>query len=145
METHYYIILILIAFAGGADAIIDTINFHYESSKLPNGLWWNPKFSWLSKWELTLQLPIPINTKRKWYYLWLYIPKYKERFPYSSTLLVFTTDAFHLFKSIKLNAIFLALTLALDLVVIDSILAFIILRIIYGIIFEQLFNRWLQK
>lgn len=145
MELHYYIILLLIAFAAGADAIMDAISFHYSSSKLPQNRWWDPKFSWYMKWKMTDYGTIIPNTKYKWYYLWLYKPVFEEKFMWSSTVLVFTTDAWHMIKSIKLNAIFLALTLALDLVVIDSILAFIILRVVYGIIFEQLFNRWLRK
>lgn len=43
----------------------------------------------------------------EWYYFG-YLPRYKERFPYSSTALVFLTDAWHLFKALMLMCIMLA-------------------------------------
>jgi len=131
--------------AGLADAIMDTISFHYNYSKLPQNRWWNPKFSWYMKWKMTDFGTIIPNTKRKWYYLWVYKPKYVEEFIWSSTILVFTTDAWHMAKSIRLNSIFLALALSLDLSVIDSVIAFVILRMVYGVIFELFFSWLLRK
>lgn len=145
MELYYYIIIILIVSASVADAIMDTIQFRLSSSRLPQNRWWNPQFSWYMKWKMTNEGCIIPNTKRPWYYLGLYKPTFVEKFMWSSTILVFTTDAWHMGKSLKLNAIFLAITLALDLVVIESILAFIVLRVVYGLIFELLFSWWLRK
>jgi len=136
------IIGVLVLIAALSDAVIDTLNFHYELSKLPQSTWWNPKYSWYRKWKITDQgLIIPNHkNKAKWYYLWVYRPNFVEAFPYSSTLLVFTTDAFHLFKSIRLNALFIALTVAFQFKLEDSIIIFLIFRAIYGVTFELLFR-----
>lgn len=57
--------------------------------------------SWKNKWywNITVQYGkhrLPYESK--WYYFGLYKPEFKERFPFSSTILVFTTDKWHLFK-----------------------------------------------
>lgn len=59
----------------------------------------NTNESWRNKWKLDIFGNL-IPYKKRWYHFWIY-PKYEERFPYSSTLLVFTTDGEHLFQYIK--------------------------------------------
>jgi len=58
--------------------------------------------SWKFKWKLNDHGKIITNNKRLWYYLWLWKPKYVERFPYSSEFLVFLTDPWHLFNTIRM-------------------------------------------
>lgn len=56
--------------------------------------------SWLNKWELRKGFPV-YNAVRPWYYLWLYRPRFIERFPYSSTWLVWLTDKWHLYNAFR--------------------------------------------
>ena len=53
--------------------------------------------SWKNKWKLdSLGNPYPVVNA--WYYFKLYTPEHEERHPYSSTLLVFLTDEWHMKK-----------------------------------------------
>jgi hypothetical protein len=83
----YIIIAILIYLSGCANGIMDTLQFHYKGSifeKL-NEYFWNPAKSWVNKYKhLNGELIKPLAAK----------------FPGSITWLVFTTDAWHLFKFI---------------------------------------------
>jgi len=55
------------------------------------------KNSWLNKWELDHEgNRIPVVDA--WYYFGLFKPEYEEKFPYSSTILVFLTDDWHFKK-----------------------------------------------
>ena len=51
-----------------------------------------------------------------WWYFGLFKPKYQEKFPYSSTILVFLTDEWHLKKWLM----FLCIEMAIALPVIDA-------------------------
>ncbi len=57
-----------------------------------NGSFWNSKLSWTRKYSKGL-----VPYQKKWYYFG-YKPAYKERFAFSSTILVFLTDGEHLFQ-----------------------------------------------
>jgi len=65
----------------------------------------NKRTGWLSKWETQQtdrgERPKPATKADKARYLWLYTPRHKERFPYSSTMMVFLTDGEHLFQLVK--------------------------------------------
>lgn len=65
--------------------------------------------TWLKKYKLEKNKLIK-DTKKYWYYLWIYTPKYKEKFVYSTTFLVFLTDRWHFFQFLFLRSIGLALT-----------------------------------
>lgn len=86
------IIFILCFSAGIFNGGMDDIQF--RDSWLKKYDWFNPLKSWVYKWK-TLGGVRVICTKAPWYYLWLYKPDYVEKFPYSSTILVFTTDGWH--------------------------------------------------
>ena len=100
--------LFLLMLAGMCNAVMDTLFSHYDISifKSLNPLFWNPEVSWKNKWAQ----PYPQPAEDKWYYFG-FIPPYKERFPYSSTIFVFLTDAWHLFKFFMLTFIFLGVVL----------------------------------
>jgi len=68
-----------------------------------DGMFWDPHKSWIKKWKSI------VRPYEYWYYLGLYKPTYQERFPYSSTFLVFLTDGWHLFKSLFLVCFVLAI------------------------------------
>jgi hypothetical protein len=57
--------------------------------------WWDKNDGWEYKWKLGL----PLMPRKKWYYLWIFTPKYKEKFLYSSTIFVSLTDGWHLFQN----------------------------------------------
>ena len=110
---------LLIILAGIANAYMDKINNWYNSrwlglsdnhwltkwarpyNLLQNGLADFNNGAWKNKWKLK-DGNIISNNKTIWYYLWLYKPKYKERFIWSSTILVKFTDGWHFFQSLMI-------------------------------------------
>lgn len=63
--------------------------------------YWNKSEGWLFKWKLDEDGERILNDKKRWYYLWRFTPKYKERFWGSSTAFVFLTDGWHLLQFIQ--------------------------------------------
>jgi len=139
ITTEYIIALVLIIIASLSGAMMDIIQFRY-SSKLPSK--WNPKNSWKNKWKLNYLYSPMITLKTPWYYFGIYKLEFVERFPYSSTLLVSFTDAWHMFKSIKLNSIFIAFAISMNIPYIEMVYVFFINRILYGLIFEYTFSKF---
>ena len=118
----------LVAFAAACEAIMDKVQFHYFNSIFSNTntynqLFWNPNESWKNKWASDLKT---------------------ERFPGSSTIFVFTTDAWHLFKFFNHTAVFIGLPL-LAFGSLNVVLAVILARITYGLVFTLFFDRILVK
>ena len=74
-------------------------------NNLGTSKYWNKGNSFLFKWELNTEGKEILQTKKLWYYLWVFTPKYAERFPYSSTALVALTDGWHLLNLLMLKAI----------------------------------------
>ena len=77
------IIIILMIFSGVAESITETLRWHYDKSVFKyfdNQYYWNPDISWQNKYESTITL--------------------KPKFFLSTSLLVWTTDAYHLFRTI---------------------------------------------
>ena len=80
-------------FAGIANAIMDiSSEGKFKNVKKPN--WWNKDGSWVNKWKKD-ENGKPISGK--------------EKFPLSSTALVFTTDAWHFFQMVMLTCFALAI------------------------------------
>jgi hypothetical protein len=105
---------------------MDKINFHFDKSIFfdkKNKLFWNPSESWKNKWKEDLKT---------------------EKFTGSSTIFVFTTDAWHLFKFFKNTSLFIGLPL-LYLGGFNIILSILIARIVYGLIFTLFFDKILVK
>ncbi len=118
---------VLIVFAAVSEAIMDKIQFHYDRSIFSDSklkqTFWNPNESWKNKW------------KDDWK---------TERFPGSSTIFVFTTDAWHLFKFFRNTSLFIGLPLLMfgfNHIIIEMIMA----RIMYGITFTLYFDKILVK
>lgn len=112
--------IILIIIAGFAEAIMDTLAHHFESSVFSklNPQFWNPIVSGANKWK---------DGKRE----------NGEKFFLSSTLLVGVTEAWHLFKMIRTLLLFssaslIGYALTGNIWVPISIMS---LRVVYGIIF----------
>jgi hypothetical protein len=102
-----------------------------------NPSFWDPQKSWVFKWCYPLQ-----PSEKKWYYFGVY-PRYKERFPYSSTILVWTTDAWHLFKALMLGCIMVAIVNYS--VIIHPFIDFILLYSTFTFAFEMFFSYILRK
>ncbi len=103
--------------------IKDTLQFHYQQSfwRRFNYWFWNPEYSWENKY-------VKGSRFKKWLF---------------KNPLAFTTDAWHLFQFIELNAIITAISLPTILIYnswIIAIFAFAIIRLLYmfaGFIFYK--------
>lgn len=89
----------LVLIAGLANGVMDTLQFHYSQSIFPaDSEFWNPDLSWRNKWKQDDDVLIfPLT------------PRYIG----SSTFLVWTTDAWHLFQMIMFFCLRTAIVLAL--------------------------------
>lgn len=151
-------LFILYIIAAISKSIMDTIKFHWSDSKfsnIKNRFWYEWFQSTGSKKYKTDSNGnfIPLD-KAPAYYLWLYKPKYKELFWYSTTALVLFTDAWHFFQLIMLTGLQLIIislilkpidiSLVHGLPLIDIInlllLSLIILKFIWGVIFELFYS-----
>lgn len=130
--------IIFIILSSLMKVIIDTIQFHWQSSvfsKIKKGSklhnWLNPEFSWVNKWKDNYK---PLG----------------EKFWGSSRWFAFITDGWHLFDMLKTLFFICALTFSsfyipFSLILIKNLIIAksidtIILYSIYGLIFNVLFN-----
>ena len=131
--------LILLIFASFAKVFMDTISDGIYSSP-----WWNKSLSWSWKWKNTTDPVI----KSPWYYLGIYKPLHIEKFPFSSTILVWATDGWHFFQMIFLTLVFSAIVLFKPITgtgTIHMISDFLILNIAFLVPFEILFEHLSKK
>lgn len=94
---------------------------------------------WKNKWKNTEEgWDKDYRKKYHWWYFGLYTPEpYLEKFPFSSTILVFLTDTWHLNQLIMLRFIYLSISIAFtQKIYLIIILTFILFPIILGIPFE---------
>jgi len=100
--------------------------------------------TWDNKYRIDRIGNVTANTNNNyyhWYYLGLYEPKYVERFPFSSTILVSMTDDGHMFQFFMYRAIDLALTAPLFyLWGWWSLIALAAIPSIRGLVFEANYN-----
>ena len=144
----FILILLLIIIGAISNSIMDTIRFRFSKSKFSKlkGFWysWFEPNSWKHKWKF-IDGKMIIVEKPLWYYLFLFNPGHKEKFPYSSTFLVFLTDAWHFFKSLM----FLCFNIITLLLIISLIslswwqyaLIFISIIFLRGVVFELFWNK----
>ena len=125
--------LILVIIAGLAESIMDVTQFHFSKSIFSDSIkyknnYWNPQDSWKNKWKDCY-------------------PQLGERFKGSSTLFVFTTDAWHFFKFIRTSLLFIGLGLIAWKVesFINLILLIALARTIFGISFTLGFDKIFKK
>lgn len=130
--TTFIPIISLLFLAGMAKAYSDALaDEHIKSSE------------WKRKYDLTK----PVG--KEWWYLGLYKPANAEKFPLSTTVLVFLTDRWHLSQFIMLRCFYtiIAITLFQKLWIILFVI-FIAFPIITGLGFEffyQPFRNYLRK
>jgi hypothetical protein len=122
---------LLIIISSIAKAVMDKVNFHFENSifnsnKL-NKRFWDKKISWRNKW-------------------WNGDKSKGERFFLSSTILVFITDAWHLFQSIMLFSLFTGLYFIFsDSSLYSNLIHLISTSIMFRFIFTFIFHSILEK
>ena len=128
MGTIIGFILILVSAVG--KSVMDKLQFHYSKSifsKFKNQQFWNPEISWKNKWKNGNKLQ-------------------GESFFLSSTVLVFTTDAWHLFQNIFLNLLFLGLFfITFKEISWLKALLFLLSRVIFGLKFTYVYTYKLNK
>ena len=131
--------LILICLAGALNAAMDILFTNYNNSIFSrfNPLWWNPEESWKFKWVYPLQSPTP-----KWYYFG-FLPRYEERFPYSSTILVWLTDAWHFIKALMLLEIVISIVVYNPIIcpVVDWIIYYISWTFTFTIFYDYIYRK----
>jgi len=125
--------VILVGIAGFFKAVMDKLQFHWHRSIFAlnpfqyRDIFWNPSISWINKYEP--------GTNYK-----------EEKFKFSTTLLVFLTDAWHLAQMSMTLLLFVGISMIgymsdsfLELVICVSIA-----RILYGVTFELSFKHLLE-
>jgi hypothetical protein len=119
---------LFVAFAAASEAVMDKVQFHYNKSIFKDAkykqIFWDPNLSWVNKWK--------DSSARE------------EKFAGSSTIFVFTTDAWHLFKFYRNTALFIGLPL-LFLNPINIVWTMIIARVVYGLVFTLFFDKILKS
>jgi hypothetical protein len=122
--------ILLVIAASISEAIMDTVQFHYEKSIFKpdhmkyNPLFWDASISWKNKYKENSM------TEPKFYG--------------STTIFVFLTDAWHFFKFLRNLFLFIGLPL-LGLGSLNIIIAVVIARVFYGLVFTFCFDKVLIK
>jgi hypothetical protein len=94
---------------------------------------------WRNKYDFT-------RNKNHWWYFGLYKPRYSEKFPFSSTLLVALTDKWHRAQLIMLRFMYLAVAVALTQNLFGIILlSFVVFPIVVGMPFEIIYTKNKKK
>ena len=123
--------------AGICNAIMDKINFHWDESIFKDSRfeqWSNPLYSYKNKWK---------NKSNS---------LDGERFPGSSTIFVWTTDLWHLAQSLMISFFILGGIFYADGLIdvyetqwINTVIDFIIFRIVFSLTFELFWSIVLMK
>ena len=120
---------VLIIVAAISNAVMDTLQFHYGGSIFKKKCWGDPrKDTWKNKWKLDEEGNAIVG---------------KERFLFSSTILVFLTDAWHLFQFTMLVALITAISFyesQSGLLYIKGI-EILAMYVLFGLTFELFFSK----
>ena len=121
------ILLVLVGlFKGHMDAIADT------------GV---KGVDWIHKYNFTKS-----GDTKHWWYFGLYHPRYPERFPFSSTILVFVTDKWHRSQFLMLRCFYIAVALLISVDIVNIlILSFVVFPILIGVVFEISYSQYRKK
>lgn len=128
--------LILIIIAGACNAVMDVLQFNFDKSifKKYKPSFWDPKKSWINKYQQPLT-----SYKKRWYYFGIITPKFKEAFPFSSTLFVSLTDGWHLFQKVTWSCLIAAVVLYEPMI--NGVVDFMILYAIFTTSFTLFYDR----
>jgi hypothetical protein len=118
-------IYLFVIISAVAKAAMDKINFHFNDSIFVSlkREFWDSKYSWQNKWKQGFS-------------------ELGEKFFFSSTILVFLTDGWHLMQFIFLNSLFIAFFLISlhYFSYYEAIIHLILLRALFGVTFELFFK-----
>ena len=123
-----WIISIAFLLAGLAEGVMDWLQFRLPlqiKHKWVYHQFWDPRISWKNKWGYSTVTP----------------DRY-EKFFLSTTVLVFLTDGWHLFKALMLLFISLAIVTYKPIFGYFDIILF---SIIWGVVFEMFYTKILLK
>jgi hypothetical protein len=103
--------------------------------------------SWKNKYEVNPDgTLVPIESKNHWWYYGLYKPNYAERFPLSSTALVFLTDDWHKYQFIMYRFLYMAISFGMNKGIISVIfLSFVVFPILMGVSFELAYTKTMSE
>ena len=129
--------LLFMIIAGGFNAVMDKIAFTFSSSifKDRNPMFWDVSQSWKNQWKW------PLEAFTGWWYFGLYKPKYQEHFPYSTTMLVMFTDAWHLAKAMML--LFVGLAIVCYNPIFGGFLDLVLMYCGFTVMFTYAYTYWL--
>lgn len=83
---------------------------------------------------------------KHWWYFGLYTPRFPERFPFSTTMLVFITDSWHRNQLLMLRCFYLSIVILMPISLWDMLIwAFIVMPVIVGVAFETSYNNCRDK
>lgn len=101
--------------------------------------------TWKNKYQRT-EAGSLVSTDKKdhWWYFGLYTPNYAEKFPFSSTALVFLTDDWHKYQFIMYRFLYMAISFGMGKgILMILFLSFVVFPLLMGICFEFSYNRTL--
>ena len=113
----------------------------YFKGKMDKVMFRDNNSGWRKKWKLSSTGKLIKYNEKDWYYFGFY-PRYKENFPYSSTVLVCFTDDWHKYQFIFLRCLYLAVSIQMVGLVGAILLAFTVFPVLYGIGFYLGFERY---
>ena len=130
MILNIIIIIALLAAAGHCKGRLDAITD--EGIK---------NLEWQNKYNMTKP-----STTKHWWYFGLYKPKFPEKFPFSTTVLVFLTDRWHRWQFFMFRCFYLAVSLPISCNLFTLIvLSFILFPIVVGVFFEPSYQNSREK
>ena len=96
-------------------------------------------------WHLKYDFTKPSTTKH-WWYFGLYTPTFPEKFPLSSTVLVFLTDRWHRAQFLMLRCFYLAISLCMsDSWIVILLSTLVLMPVIVGVFFEASYDEMRRK
>jgi hypothetical protein len=103
--------------------------------------------SWKNKYEVNPDgTLVPTESKNHWWYYGLYKPNYAEKFPLSSTALVFLTDDWHKYQFIMYRFLYMAISFGMNKGIISVIfLSFVVFPILMGVSFEFAYTKTISE
>jgi hypothetical protein len=136
-----FVSLLLLALGGISKSFMDLSS---ENNMPLKGYYWNKSESWKSKWKThNGHMPVLAEKGDNWWYLRIINPRYKEKFPFSSTALVFATDFWHLSQGFFLKFVILGVYLFPPVVnpYIDIILVYVSMLIPFELTYSFFKNK----
>lgn len=136
MTNLIILISVLLILAAFFNAVMDL-----SSENLFKKTYWNKDQSWKNKWKLDADGNL-MPPYKYWWYFGLYKPPYQERFIYSSTVLVFLTDGWHLMQ------FFFHLCWQLCISFLFGQywwIALIPIKIVFNVSFQIIYGNWKKK